>query len=54
MFNVRNVIVLLDASGLLPTLLQIFPYAGMQFGFYAMFKLTWDRLFQLKVFYESM
>ena len=29
-------------KGLMPTLLQLFPYAGFQFGFYALFNSMWE------------
>ncbi|XP_038067812.1 mitochondrial thiamine pyrophosphate carrier-like [Patiria miniata] len=29
-------------KGLLPTMLQVFPHAGFQFGFYALFKRVWE------------
>lgn len=35
--------------GLVPTLVQIFPYAGLQFGFYAFFKALWEVAFVTKV-----
>lgn len=35
--------------GLVPTLVQIFPYAGLQFGFYAFFKALWEMSFRIKV-----
>ncbi|KAL9988345.1 hypothetical protein ACROYT_G002780 [Oculina patagonica] len=34
--------------GLVPTLVQIFPYAGLQFGFYAFFKALWEMSFRTK------
>ncbi|XP_065829906.1 mitochondrial thiamine pyrophosphate carrier-like [Oscarella lobularis] len=34
--------------GLVPTLLQIFPYSGFQFGFYSFFKTLWDYAFGLE------
>ena len=37
-------------SGLVPTLVQIFPHAGLQFGFYAFFKTTWEMSFGIKVY----
>ena len=35
--------------GLVPTLVQIFPHAGLQFGFYAFFKIVWEVSFGIKV-----
>jgi len=35
--------------GLVPTLVQIFPYAGLQFGFYAFFKTLWEMSIRIKV-----
>lgn len=35
-------------KGLVPTLVQIFPHAGLQFGFYAFFKTTWEMSFGIK------
>ena len=31
-------------KGLLPTLIQIAPYSGLQFGFYAIFTKLWQQL----------
>lgn len=36
-------------SGLVPTLVQIFPHAGLQFGFYSFFKTLWEISFGVKV-----
>ena len=36
-------------SGLAPTLVQIFPHAGLQFGFYAFFKALWEMALHIKV-----
>lgn len=35
-------------KGLVPTLFQIFPHAGLQFGFYALFKIFWEMSFGIK------
>ena len=35
--------------GLVPTLVQIFPHAGLQFGFYSFFKALWEMSFRIKV-----
>lgn len=35
-------------KGLVPTLVQIFPYAGLQFGFYAFFKTLWEMSIRIK------
>ena len=35
--------------GLVPTLIQIFPHAGLQFGFYTFFKTLWEVIFSSKV-----
>lgn len=35
-------------KGLVPTLVQIFPHAGLQFGFYAFFKSFWEMSFNIK------
>ncbi|XP_077980246.1 mitochondrial thiamine pyrophosphate carrier-like [Glandiceps talaboti] len=32
-------------KGLVPTLMEIFPHAGLQFGFYAFFKMIWDKFY---------
>ncbi|KAK2553270.1 Mitochondrial thiamine pyrophosphate carrier [Acropora cervicornis] len=40
-------------KGLVPTLVQIFPHAGLQFGFYAFFKTTWEMSFGIKVYKDS-
>lgn len=34
--------------GLVPTLVQIFPHAGLQFGFYTFFKTLWEVIFSSK------
>ncbi|PFX29767.1 Mitochondrial thiamine pyrophosphate carrier [Stylophora pistillata] len=34
--------------GLAPTLVQIFPHAGLQFGFYSFFKTLWEISFRIK------
>ncbi|XP_070581332.1 mitochondrial thiamine pyrophosphate carrier-like [Ptychodera flava] len=34
-------------KGISPTLLEIFPHAGLQFGFYAFFKLLWEQVFDI-------
>jgi len=35
-------------KGLVPTLVQIFPLAGLQFGFYSFFKAIWEMSFSIK------
>lgn len=35
-------------KGLVPTLVQIFPHAGLQFGFYSFFKALWEMSFRIK------
>ncbi|KAK3754404.1 hypothetical protein QZH41_011184 [Actinostola sp. cb2023] len=35
-------------KGLIPSLLQIFPYAGLQFGSYTLLKMIWDYAFEIK------
>lgn len=35
-------------KGLVPTLVQIFPHAGLQFGFYAFFKALWEMALHIK------
>lgn len=35
-------------KGLVPTLVQIFPHAGLQFGFYSFFKTLWEISFGVK------
>ncbi|XP_077866872.1 mitochondrial thiamine pyrophosphate carrier-like [Saccoglossus kowalevskii] len=32
--------------GLAPTLLELFPHAGLQFGFYSFFKIIWEHVFE--------
>ncbi|EDO29391.1 predicted protein [Nematostella vectensis] len=36
-------------KGLTPSLLQIFPYSGLQFGSYSLLKTIWDHVFDIKV-----
>ncbi|XP_031557885.1 mitochondrial thiamine pyrophosphate carrier-like [Actinia tenebrosa] len=36
-------------KGLIPSLLQIFPYAGLQFGSYTLLKMIWDYTFDIRI-----